>query len=253
MSMAQGNAAMPIRDTVRNFDAFTQSVMTSLYDWNMEFNTDGSIKGDFNVITRGSTSLMAKEVRAQHFMTFAQTIQPEEREHIDWRKNITERMKAMDMVPDETLADEKTVQANREANQKKQQEMEDQQRALLQAEIRNTLSQALKNAAQAKKNSAGADTSIYQSIMAGLDQIAAQEDAQHAKLSDAVKADREHGLATQQADLAGTQADREHQLATQQADQAAEQARQEHERGVVGLAIKHMEAKQKPGLGAKAA
>lgn len=175
MSMAMGAAALPIRDTVRNFDNFSISVMGSLYDWNMEFNVDPKIKGDFGIIARGSTSLMAKEVRAQHLMNFVQSIQPEERIEVDWRKNITTRLKSLDMLPEEVLGDEETVKKNKEAQAQAQAALQAEQTALLQAEVRNTLAQALKNAAQAKKNSTGADVQVYESIMAGLDQIAAQD------------------------------------------------------------------------------
>lgn len=174
MSMALGNASLPIRDTVRNFDLFTESVMGGLYDWNMEFNEDPKIKGDFGIVTRGSTSLMAKEVRGQHLMAFGQTIQPEEREFMDWKKNLTERMLTLDLVPSEHLASDEVVQANREAKRKEQEEMAQLQRNLLNAEIRNTFAQAIKNVSQADKNKVGASVEVYKSMMAGLDQIANQ-------------------------------------------------------------------------------
>jgi hypothetical protein len=41
-----------------------------MYFWNMEFNEKNSIKGDFNVVARGSKSLIAKEVKMEQINQF---------------------------------------------------------------------------------------------------------------------------------------------------------------------------------------
>lgn len=65
LSMLMGAANISISDQVVNWDAVTMSVIRAIYYWNMTFNNKANIKGDFTVVARGSTSLVAKEVRGQ--------------------------------------------------------------------------------------------------------------------------------------------------------------------------------------------
>jgi hypothetical protein len=175
LSMLMGAASLPIRDTVRNFDLFTDGVMTGLYDWNMEFDSDQKAKGDYAVITTGSTSLIAKEVRAGHYATFTQTIQPEERDEIDWRKFVENRMKTIDMVPAEVLADPETVKANKQARAEREQAMMQAQMGLTQSEMRVNVAKSIKDIALAGKAKTAGDIDTYRAILEGLDQVAQQE------------------------------------------------------------------------------
>ena len=52
-SMFLGAAALPIRDTVRNYDTFTISVIGSLVKWNTKFDPNPNRVGDHDVIARG--------------------------------------------------------------------------------------------------------------------------------------------------------------------------------------------------------
>lgn len=175
LSMLMGAASLPIRDNVRNFDLFTDGVMTGLYDWNMEFNPDAKIKGDYIVITTGSTSLIAKEVRAGHYANFAVSIQPEERDEIDWRKFLTNRMKTVDMVPDEVLADPETVTANKDARAKREEALFQQQSALTGSIVRSNVAKSIKDVSLAGKAKTASDIDTYRAILEGLDQVAAQD------------------------------------------------------------------------------
>jgi hypothetical protein len=62
-SMLRGDAALPFKDVVRNFDAFTESVIGSMITFNHKFNGNAAIKGDFTPMARGATTLVAKEVQ----------------------------------------------------------------------------------------------------------------------------------------------------------------------------------------------
>lgn len=64
MSIRQGNNNQIIDSLVRNFDRCNESVISSAYEWNMRYNPDKNIKGDYNVTVRGSSDLMAKEMKA---------------------------------------------------------------------------------------------------------------------------------------------------------------------------------------------
>lgn len=173
MSMLMGAAALPIRDTVRNFDHFTTSFVSSLYYWNMQFNSDETIKGDFTVIARGSTSLIAKEVRANHLDQFAATLTPEERVYLSTEKVLTERMKVRDLSLD--LLEDKDVVKQKLAEQAQNAAAQAQQQSdMIRSEIRGNIATAFKDFALALKanTSAGVDTfnSIVEAIANERDQ-----------------------------------------------------------------------------------
>lgn len=72
LSMMMGSANITIKDQVKYFDdGITEPFISALYQWNMEFGGDESIKGDYKVIATGTSSLIAKEVYAQSLMNFA--------------------------------------------------------------------------------------------------------------------------------------------------------------------------------------
>jgi len=166
-SMFLGAASLPIRDTVRNFDTFTTSFISSLYDWNMEFNTDASIKGDYQVIARGSTSLIAKEVRSMALDNLAQTLQPEERVYINGKEFLKERLKVRDLDMDSILEDDDVAEQKiARMEQATQQQMADQSK-LIEAQVREMFSAAVKNIALARKADVGADVDVYDTILTG--------------------------------------------------------------------------------------
>ena len=72
LSMMMGSVNITIKDQVRNFDkGITEPFIRAMYYWNMQFNEDESIKGDYSVKATGTTSLIAKEVYANSLMQFA--------------------------------------------------------------------------------------------------------------------------------------------------------------------------------------
>lgn len=73
MSMLLGSANITLKDQVKNFDdGITKPFITAMYHWNMQFNDNDDVKGDYSVAARGTSSLIAKEVRAQSLISFAQ-------------------------------------------------------------------------------------------------------------------------------------------------------------------------------------
>lgn len=167
MSMLMGAAALPIRDTVRNFDKFTVSFIGSLYYWNMEFNGNEDIKGDYQVVARGSTSLIAKEVRATSLDQFSMTLTDDERMHVSTRKLLEERMKSRD-IPLDVLDDIKTVEARQTQQAQTQQQLTDEQSRKLEAEIKQLVSAAFKNVALANAAQTGANVETFNAIVEGV-------------------------------------------------------------------------------------
>lgn len=74
LSMLMGAANVTLKDQIKNFDdGITVPFIKALYFWNMDFNEKEFIKGDFNVVARGSSSLIAREVKSESLMQFMQT------------------------------------------------------------------------------------------------------------------------------------------------------------------------------------
>lgn len=85
LSMLLGQSKVIIKSLVTNFDeGITKPALTALLGWNMLYHPDNSIKGDFGVLAKGASSLVAKEVRAQQAMQFNQSVPPEARKYVKW-------------------------------------------------------------------------------------------------------------------------------------------------------------------------
>lgn len=122
LSMLMGAANITIKDTVRNFDqGITEPSIRSMYHWNMQFNPDTTIKGNFDVSARGSASLVAKEVKAQQLETLsAQTANPVDQLLINRRQLMIARLRALDLNTDDLVYSQEQIDQqakDRAANQ----------------------------------------------------------------------------------------------------------------------------------------
>lgn len=162
-SMLRGDAALPFKDIVRNFDSFTQSVIQSIVQFNCKFNPGPATQGDYNVIARGATSLIAKEVRGMQVDQLATTLTPTEMFHVDERKLVEQRFAVRDLTS--MLVPPNIAQQRKDAADQQQGAMSDAQMDLINAQVREALSMAFKNIAQGQKNTAAADAA---QINAGL-------------------------------------------------------------------------------------
>ena len=162
-SMLRGDAALPFKDIVRSFDRFTQSVIESLVQFNKKLNQAQTPEGDYDVIARGATSLIAKEMRCIQADQLAQTLKTEEMIHIDARKLVEVRIKSRDM--DDILVSKEEA-ARRQAQQDQQaQRQQDQAQEMQEATVRKLLSDAFKNIAQGQKNTATADAATVKAVL----------------------------------------------------------------------------------------
>lgn len=163
-SMLRGEAALPFKDIIRAFDSLTASVVNAVLLFNQKFNTAVIPAGDYNVVPRGATSLMAKEARGAAADNLAATLTPEEKMYVDHRKLAEARASARDLDDimvddDEALRRESQQAATAKAEQ-------DQKNQTFEATLREMMSQAFKNVTQAQKNTASADAA---SVNAALD------------------------------------------------------------------------------------
>jgi hypothetical protein len=179
-SMIEGKAALPFKDVVRNFDIFTESVIGSLVTFNKHFNQKKSIQGDFQVVSRGSTSLIAKEVRGMAADDLARSVTPGESLYVDWRKLLQERVNVRDMNPNVVVDD---AEAKRREDGQAQQQAQQQKlnEEMVRAEIRKTLAEAVKNLTQADKNAAASEATVYNAILLGLEKGVAPDEVAAAR------------------------------------------------------------------------
>lgn len=162
-SMLRGDAALPFKDIIRNFDSFTQSVILSMVWFNRKFNARKETSGDFNVIARGATSLIAKEIRGMQLDNLAATLRPEEQLHVDERKMVEQRFAVRDLSD---MLVSKGEAARRQAAQDQQtQKQQDQQNEVVAAEVRKTLAEAFKNVSAGQKNTVAAKATDVQTTL----------------------------------------------------------------------------------------
>ena len=119
LSMLMGAANITIKDTVKNFDAgITEPVIRATYHWNMQFNPDNTIKGNYDIAARGASSLVAKEVRAQQLESLAgQTLNPQDSILINRRNLLMARFRNLDLSSDDLIYTQDEVQQNLEQAQ----------------------------------------------------------------------------------------------------------------------------------------
>lgn len=198
-SMLQGNAALPFKDVVRNFDSFTESVIGSLIVFNKNFNTNPEVKGDFQPVARGATSLIAKEVLGIQLDNLAATLTDEEKKYINFRELAAERMRVRDLPVDKILVDELTAQQIDQASQQAAQQQAETQQEFIKAQIRETLAKAMKEITAADKNTAQAqaetDNTALNAMEKGL-QAGAQQDAREQAAATAKNAGTNSGSAS---------------------------------------------------------
>lgn len=148
MSMLMAAANIVIKDLITAWDeGITRPFLEALYRWNMQFNRDASIKGDFDVKARGTASLVAKEIRAQQLDMFAAaTANPMDAPYVKRDKMLRERALAHELS--DVVKTEDEVKAEQQSEQAK--EAQAMQRALAEAQIAEAQGKAAKLMAEAE-------------------------------------------------------------------------------------------------------
>ena len=168
-SMLRGDAALPFKDVLRNFDLFTQSMLSSLIAFNKQFSDRKDIIGDAQVIPRGATSLMAKEMRGMALDAIAQVLTPEERSYLNSYEFVKERLAVRDVNVDAILVTEEEAEVITKRNGEAAAAAQQQQAEQIKAEIRKTLADAAKALTQSDKNTANADVARVQAMLDALE------------------------------------------------------------------------------------
>ncbi|WP_043530465.1 hypothetical protein [Litchfieldella xinjiangensis] len=73
MQMLMNNSNIVLRSAVKNFDdGITEPTVRRFYDWHMAYTDDPEIKGDFDIVARGSSVLIAREEQQEKLMMLSQ-------------------------------------------------------------------------------------------------------------------------------------------------------------------------------------
>jgi hypothetical protein len=139
------------------------SVIHALVQFNRKLNPTLAPDGDYDVIARGATSLMAKEMRGMAADSLAQTLKPEEMIHVDGRKLVAARIKARDM--DDILVTADEAARRKQAQDQAAAQQSDQQTKMLEAQVREMLASAFNKIAQAQKNTAMGDAATVNAAL----------------------------------------------------------------------------------------
>lgn len=99
LSMQLGVAAIPIKAVVKNLEDFcVEPVITSVFDWEMQWNDREDIKGDMQVQVLGTSALLAKEVKSQALMQFLNITQnPIDSQYVDRKYLIAQVAKSLEI------------------------------------------------------------------------------------------------------------------------------------------------------------
>jgi len=182
LSMLIGQSKIAIKSLVLNFDeGITRPVITSLVAWNMLYNPDDDIKGDFSVMARGVSTIVAKEVRANQAQQFNAAVPAEARKYLKPIRLLREIAQAHDF-DDVVMSDEEAQQIDKNPNQEQAMQMQmmqgQLQLALLKSKVAESEASAVKTQmdallTQAKTAESRAKametmvTALYEAIQAG--------------------------------------------------------------------------------------
>jgi hypothetical protein len=105
-SMLMGAADVVRKTTISNLEDAIKPLITSLYDWNMQWNPREDIKGDMEIDVSGITALVSKEVQSQRLTQFlAQTANPIDAQMVDRRYLLREAARSLEIDPDKAVPD----------------------------------------------------------------------------------------------------------------------------------------------------
>jgi hypothetical protein len=117
MQLLMQGADTTRRQQVKHWDdQITRPHIGRYYDWNMQYNPNQKIKGDFNVDARGTSVLLVKDAAARSLVQIMQMRNdPEVNIQVDWSKVIKQLFQSMHL--DVLKSDEEIIAARQKAAQ----------------------------------------------------------------------------------------------------------------------------------------
>jgi hypothetical protein len=113
--MLMGSMNVNLKDLVKGFDDdITTPFITAMYYWLMQFSNKEHIKGDFHAVAKGSTALVAKEVKAEKLVNASGLLaNPNFAPWIREEDLLKELFQSMDIRPDLIRTQEEFEQRQR--------------------------------------------------------------------------------------------------------------------------------------------
>lgn len=154
LNMLMGSASRGIKLVVARIDdGIITPLIERMFDYNMLYNPDDSIKGDLKVVARGVMSLLQLEQEQNQRMNFLQmTANPIDMEIVGLEgraKVLREVAKNLNMDDENVVPSDQQLAMKQQAQQEQQMQMMQQEAAMkqmeLEADIEKTKSEALKH------------------------------------------------------------------------------------------------------------
>lgn len=124
MQMLMNNSNIVLRSAVKNFDdGITTTLVRRFYDYHMTYTDRAEIKGDFDVVARGSTVLVAREEQQEKLMMLSQIAggNPLFAQMTDWPGLYKEILRSMQVPTDRVVkSDEEIEQMQNPENQQQE-------------------------------------------------------------------------------------------------------------------------------------
>jgi len=117
MQMLMNSANVVLRRLVKQFDdQITRPHIRRYYDFNMLYNEDEAVKGDFSIDARGSSALLIRDIQNQAFLNLlAAATNPVFGMYIDPQKLFEKALQAQHVDPAEIFKSEEEIEQIKEA------------------------------------------------------------------------------------------------------------------------------------------
>ena len=117
MQMLMNSANVVLRRLVKQFDDMvTKPHIRRYYDYNMMYNEDDEIKGDFTIDARGSSALVVRDIQNQSFLNLlAAGANPIYGMYLDTQKLFEKALQAQHIDPAEVFKPEEEIEQIKEA------------------------------------------------------------------------------------------------------------------------------------------
>lgn len=162
VSVRYQTAHITLMDIIKEFDKANERFLRALYKWNIEFNDDKTIVGDFTIKAKGTDTLLEREAMIEAMTAFAQTLAEDEKPYVRTKKLLEEKTRAFGLDPEKVLRTEQEAQKIIE----RQQQMSDMQLQLslekIKAETEYERAKAANMLAKSKKTMTDEDLAKYQ-------------------------------------------------------------------------------------------
>jgi len=138
MQMLMTSANVVLKRLVKQFDDLvTKPHIRRYYDWNMLYNDDESIKGDFSVDARGSSTLVVRDIQNQAFLQLlAAGANPLYGKYLDPKKLFERALQAQHVDPAEVFKSDEEIEEILEAERQAAQQGQTEDPRVVAAKIR---------------------------------------------------------------------------------------------------------------------